>query len=778
MEIVKKSTSCALMILSLLLVGCGPLDLADDTGEMLPALSAGGVTICSQTYYQGTCETIAASKPFADKYLNYRSIKVHSGTRARLCQYFGYQDCKTLWPGNYPDLKQQKIRSVELQSSSELKGAALVCKNKWLQAPCRYVHSSTLRLSGKWSDGSSMDNSIQSLMVRTGHQLKIHKSSRLQYGYMLAGAGWQNLPASWLAQASSLELRKPGVANLVHLCKGADFYGPCLSLPGRSYPMLHGTFFDGSKLNDAVKSIRIEKNYRVVVGQHAGLLGNLSHSPSPNTKGYLWKTLGPLAGTVSSLEVLDPGKSVSAVHVCKHASLMGPCKALPQGTYPSLSKVTFDDGTPLATNISSLSVRHLRQARVCSVKGFKSGCKVYGASGAGVWTLPTSLNDKLAAVEVQPRGAPLSALHICKNSNLDGPCLASNVPLLDMSIKWNDGSQVNDSISSLVLAGGHRLQLCEHEKFGGTCYSAAHDKTYYWNTLYYMGLMDKISTIDLARKVSLWTNWSQQDSYPSVDESCWSEEAQGIAHDASNWYVTSRTKLLKYPMSYGLANNTVSTAAYLPHGCNHFGDPDVHNGKVYAPLEGCPGGHRIYLYDSKLQLKKWAKVPDAGHAAWVAVNPVNGLIYSSRDYSTSKLQVYSADFASGTTLKLLYEISLPQEYTQIQGGAFSQNGTLYLVTDDCYTKSQAGIVVFFLLGTKATEERFIPIGDFNAWWGADSWPQKHRFQELEGITITNLSGQKSIGTPASQIHMVMLENEGDTDDVSVYHYSVNKPSGL
>lgn len=141
--------------------------------------------------------------------------------------------------------------------------------------------------------------------------------------------------------------------------------------------------------------------------------------------------------------------------------------------------------------------------------------------------------------------------------------------------------------------------------------------------------------------------------YPSSRENGWSEETQGVAHDADYWYFTQRKTLLKIPVGFDL--NTylqvgfqvgfdVNTHLFdnLPTGVtvlsledllgpdsgfNHFGDIDQYGGFIFIPLEGASRAiAAVNAFD--LTLVSIAPVNQA-NAGWVAVDRLGRYLYSS-----------------------------------------------------------------------------------------------------------------------------------------------------
>jgi hypothetical protein len=122
--------------------------------------------------------------------------------------------------------------------------------------------------------------------------------------------------------------------------------------------------------------------------------------------------------------------------------------------------------------------------------------------------------------------------------------------------------------------------------------------------------------------------------YPGDREPGWSEECQGIAHDEDSWYISQRFKLWKFPVDFDL-NRQVNepddfVTADIPRGLrennyDHFGDPEVYEGKLYIPLEDSNERHiaRILVYNARnLRYLTSAELPgEETHASWCAISP-------------------------------------------------------------------------------------------------------------------------------------------------------------
>lgn len=152
---------------------------------------------------------------------------------------------------------------------------------------------------------------------------------------------------------------------------------------------------------------------------------------------------------------------------------------------------------------------------------------------------------------------------------------------------------------------------------------------------------------------------------------------------------------------------------------------------------------------------------------WCAVNPANGLLYTSPFYpsplDTSHLEAFArsmpkGSFSIGFQLRhvgrfdLLDESGRPLGIARVQGGAFSPGGHLYLVSDT----ADGGILGFDLVtGRKALHHTVA--------YNPDPFGPDELGEELEGITVWDLDS----GTPpgiGGQLHVLMIDNELLSDD--------------
>ncbi len=172
--------------------------------------------------------------------------------------------------------------------------------------------------------------------------------------------------------------------------------------------------------------------------------------------------------------------------------------------------------------------------------------------------------------------------------------------------------------------------------------------------------------------------------YPRDATPGWTQNLNGVAVDDTHWYITQVSSLHKVPLSHDLGTSIEGFPIEpLPEGFDHFGDLDVRDEVVYVSLEGNeqPG---IATYDTNLRLLATKELPDQQHCPWCAVNPKNGLVYSS-EFDAGELRVYRPFLTSVVpvgAMPLFDEDGRPLEIKSIQGGAFSPLGHLYLLSDE------------------------------------------------------------------------------------------------
>lgn len=243
--------------------------------------------------------------------------------------------------------------------------------------------------------------------------------------------------------------------------------------------------------------------------------------------------------------------------------------------------------------------------------------------------------------------------------------------------------------------------------------------------------------------------------YPFQSTVNWAEHPQGLAHDDGFWYATYTNdgdrwigfSPIEAPLDRDLP--VVHLAAAAPW--DHYGDPDVFRGRVYIPLEGGPGPTILSVDAIDLRTRgdaapgRLAALVPGSHAAWVAINPTNGRLYTASSYEwVNSVDEYDmVDNASGLSLTLRRRIPLtgdPHLLRRVQGGAFGPEGTMYLVS---WSENEAagGVHVFDSEG-RFRQRIHVAYDDPN--------------EILEGIDVADMDDGRSPGI-AGDIHVAMYQ---------------------
>lgn len=219
----------------------------------------------------------------------------------------------------------------------------------------------------------------------------------------------------------------------------------------------------------------------------------------------------------------------------------------------------------------------------------------------------------------------------------------------------------------------------------------------------------------------------------------WTYSVQGLATDGKHWFVSRapsrlRSRILKFDINF----RRISAQSIPISEGEHLGDIDYFQGLIYGPLERTS---KVIVFDTNLNIVKIRKLnrgnntPQGNSFPWCAIHPWNGLLYSSKFDDATQILGYDPkrEFA------LVHRIELGKTIDRVQGGVISQQGHLFLTSDDL--RGDAGIHVFSLLNGGYLGKRSIDIDRDNK-------------EEVEGITIWPIK----IGEKTAQIHMVLLQN--------------------
>lgn len=250
----------------------------------------------------------------------------------------------------------------------------------------------------------------------------------------------------------------------------------------------------------------------------------------------------------------------------------------------------------------------------------------------------------------------------------------------------------------------------------------------------------------------------------------WTEECQGVAHDGTYWYLSSNQDGKQRVYRFSLGNDVVSHVKLAGNGSSHLGDIDYHAGRIYCPMEGPV---KIVVIDTPPFSGWWpaALVGESGGAPpqqgcpWCAVNPWNGLLYSSNFGGDAPgedtLRAYSLDLAAQRFVHVpSADIVLREHVRDIQGGVFSKNGHVLLASN--HTND---IRCFSVLNGQYLGRASIQKDDSST-----------VAEEVEGLTIWEGVSYAGVST---HVHVVLLDNDWpDKDDVYFKHYHVPRAPDL
>jgi hypothetical protein len=263
----------------------------------------------------------------------------------------------------------------------------------------------------------------------------------------------------------------------------------------------------------------------------------------------------------------------------------------------------------------------------------------------------------------------------------------------------------------------------------------------------------------------IWTSARYLGDLPSAAETYWSAEVQGIAHDDDDWFIADRWSVYRFRAGEDLTSDRFEAGVFVPSPCDHIGDIDHAQGKVYLPLEGCglEAPLRICALDAEtLAVDRCGVVPMSAQPllSWLAVDVARGVIWSS-DFDADHLNAYALDFEDGEMLELVEVVPLDRRVLRVQGGQISASGRLYLASDDRMKSGDAGIHVLDLTGDTASHVSFIPAG---VELGKGSL-------EMQGVTLWDRGDE-------GQIHWLLLNNDLGHDNAGIRHVKVDRPDDI
>jgi hypothetical protein len=284
----------------------------------------------------------------------------------------------------------------------------------------------------------------------------------------------------------------------------------------------------------------------------------------------------------------------------------------------------------------------------------------------------------------------------------------------------------------------------------------------------------------------------------------WTSRLNGIAHDSANWYFNTDTNVYLVPLNDPITQNfgdwlynwpsLSPNEIYFGGGWNqtgagisgfHMGDPDFYKGHLFMPIElhtDVSWGQFVavlnpapdYTYHLSVAAPPQL-MPLQMHFAWLAMNPEDGTMFTATTFSNvGSLQTYKL----GADLQFTPDRVIPLKWPdgsplvlpdQVQGGAFSPNGYLYI---NCGQPGWEGLYAFDTDGTlhgvvygQKHRSLYFPI----AYDGSE---------EVEGVDILDMSPYPGSGMKG-QIHMELLNlypfPSPKHDALIYYHWNINSP---
>ena len=282
-------------------------------------------------------------------------------------------------------------------------------------------------------------------------------------------------------------------------------------------------------------------------------------------------------------------------------------------------------------------------------------------------------------------------------------------------------------------------------------------------------------------------------NFPDERQDDWTDECQGVTHDANHWFITQKDAVWRVPLAKNLRDHLqdgVDGVRKRPiplAGYDHFGDPDVHRGSLFVPLEGkrrivpfvtVDRVPRIAAFRADtLELKWSAALPLQQKAGWCAIDS-KGFLLSSNGLVTPRIRdregplfryrigEHALTFVDRIVLR--DEDGTPVVLDSMQGGTFADDHHLY-ISCGFFEKPHPswGLHLFDLRTKRRIARSTNGSGSFNY----EFHPGNGFDEEPEGITWWDLDGRNAPRI-RGQLHAILLDNDDNGDDVYFKHYRV------
>ena len=272
--------------------------------------------------------------------------------------------------------------------------------------------------------------------------------------------------------------------------------------------------------------------------------------------------------------------------------------------------------------------------------------------------------------------------------------------------------------------------------------------------------------------VGIWTRVCEENR----ENKEWTVECQGLAFDGHHWLVASnqrRDHKTRYVYRMDANWSIVSKLAIPVEAWHwHLGDLDFHDGHVYAAFEIRDEVPHVMVspYDPE-HGTGWTPqfsplggpLPEEGEDTrkdhrpedmpWCALNPDDELLYASEFGNVTQIHAYDStrQFERVRTVDVMLDGEAMQE---VQGGTFSPSGMLYL------SVGRPTCVV----------EVDLDRGGATKVFDVQVRTRRPYYEEMEGLCWAELA--PPLVTRASQLHLVVLDNDLLADDVFMKHFGL------
>ncbi|MFT3772670.1 MAG: hypothetical protein QM820_45340 [Minicystis sp.] len=345
----------------------------------------------------------------------------------------------------------------------------------------------------------------------------------------------------------------------------------------------------------------------------------------------------------------------------------------------------------------------------------------------------------------------------------------SDFDLRDDTFPNSGGVAVAGNSTGYRLNAGFTALMCHQPFYGVPCYEVTGD-----NTTWPLGALTTPASVEIYKNGQLTSInlMSYASTWPDDSDTVGlSEHVEGLAHSATHVFVSTVDSVYRVPFGADLENwwsALYDADVELPgaNGHDHVGDIDVFNNHVFVPLEfkdnanTTPARLSVLTLDLQVALINDFPRDVQKKAGWVAVNPVNGLVYSTDD--AAFIHVYELQ-PDGHPLRHLYDVTL--DYAPAgglgDGGAFSPSGHFYVSGKD--NSGYMHLTMYELKGRNGTRKtQTVPV------------PWDGHVQGLDVFDAAGISGAHPGWD--GQIHVAL----GSDWNMfwSMWHYDVDLPGSL